>query len=104
MTKKFLNRTFLYLVLFFCLAVSLPAQTIVTGGLSGTITDPTGATVAGATLTLTSNTTADNYSTVTSPTGGYVFSLNKPGEYTLTVKKDGFKSALRKVTVLLGQN
>jgi hypothetical protein len=104
MMKKFLKTTFLYLVLFFCLAVSLPAQTIITGGFSGTITDPTGATVAGATLTLTSNTTADNYSTVTSATGGYVFSLIKPGEYTLTVKKDGFKSALRKVTVLLGQN
>src|ERR1700733_15147980 len=96
-------------VLSCCLAVLcspfvLPAQTIITGGFSGTITDPTGATLPGATLTLTSNTTADTYSTVSSPTGGYVFSLLKPGDYTLTAKKEGFKTATQKITVLLGQN
>jgi hypothetical protein len=42
-------------VLFRCFAMLffplvLPAQTIVTGGFSGTITDPVGATVPGATL------------------------------------------------------
>jgi Carboxypeptidase regulatory-like domain/TonB dependent receptor len=76
----------------------------VTGGISGTITDPTGASVSGATLTLASNTTADTYSTVSSSTGGYVFSLLKPGDYTLTAKKDGFKTSSQKITVLLGQN
>jgi outer membrane receptor protein involved in Fe transport len=96
-------------VLSCCLAVLcspfvLPAQTIITGGFSGTITDPTGATLPGATLTLTSNTTADTYSTVSSPTGGYVFSLLKPVDYTLTAKKEGFKTATQKITVLLGQN
>ena len=96
-------------VLSCCLAVLcspfvLPAQTIITGGFSGTITDPTGATLPGATLTLTSNTTADTYSTVSSPTGGYVFSLLKPGDYTLTAKMEGFKTAAQKITVLLGQN
>jgi Outer membrane efflux protein/Carboxypeptidase regulatory-like domain len=88
----------------FCSPFVLPAQTIVTGGFSGAITDPTGATLPGATLTLTSNTTADTYSTVSSPTGGYVFSLLKPGDYTLTAKKEGFKTATQKITVLLGQN
>jgi outer membrane receptor protein involved in Fe transport len=101
--RKFLNVAFLCALFLFCSAVLLPAQTIVTGGLSGTINDPTGASVAGASLTLTSNTTADAYSTVTSATGGYVFSLLKPGDYTLVVKKDGFKTASQKITVLLGQ-
>jgi len=104
MTKKFLNTALLTTLLCFCFALSLPAQTIVTGGFSGTITDPTGAIVPDATLTLTSNTTADTYSTVSSSTGGYVFSLLKPGDYTLVVKKDGFKTSSLKVTVLLGQN
>jgi outer membrane receptor protein involved in Fe transport len=104
MTKKPLNTPFLSILFFFCSALSLPAQTIVTGGFSGTIADPTGSIVPGAALTLTSDTTGDTYSTVTSSTGGYVFSLLKPGQYTLTAKKDGFKTATQKVTVLLGQN
>src|ERR1700723_3300421 len=103
MTRKFLNTTCLSILLFFCTAAMLSAQTIVTGGLTGTVNDPTGASVPTAALTLTSNTTADTYSTVTSAAGGYVFSLLKPGDYTLVVKKDGFKASSHKVTVLLGQ-
>src|SRR5260370_7256859 len=88
----------------FCFPFLLPAQTIVTGGFSGTITDPTGATLPDVTLTLTSNTTADTYSSVSSATGGYVFSLLKPGDYTLTAKAEAFKTATQKITSLLGHN
>jgi len=104
MTRKFLNTTCLSIVLLFCSAAMLSAQTIVTGGLSGTVNDPSGASVPAAALTLTSNATADTYSTVTTAAGGYVFSLLKPGDYTLVVKKDGFKTSSHKVKVLLGQN
>jgi hypothetical protein len=101
--KKFFKYLSLFplMMLVMCAA---RAQTIVTGGFSGTVTDPTGATVAGAALTLTSNTTGDTYSTVSSSIGGYVFSLLKPGDYTFTTKKDGFRTATQKITVLLGQN
>ena len=104
-----MRKNLFVVALLYCLAmlyfvVVLPAQTIVTGGFSGTITDPTGATVPGVTLTLTSNTTGDTYSTVASSTGTFVFSLLKPGDYTLTAKKDGFKTATQKIAVLLGQN
>ena len=104
-----MRKNLLIIALFCCLAMLcfafvLPAQTIVTGGFSGTITDPTGATLPGVTLTLTSTTTADTYSTVSSSTGGYVFSLLKPGDYTLTAKKEGFKTTTQKITALLGQN
>src|SRR5260370_37750179 len=88
----------------FCFPFLLPAQPIVTGGFSGTITEPTGATLPDVTLTLTSNTTADTYSSVSSATGGYVFSLLKPGDYTLTAKAEGFKTATQKITGLLAQN
>ncbi len=104
MTKSFTRVAFLSMLLSLCLAFQSYAQTIVTGGISGTITDPTGATVPDAALTLSSNSTADTYSTVSSATGGYLFSLLKPGDYTLTVKKDGFKTISEKVNVLLGQN
>jgi outer membrane receptor protein involved in Fe transport len=104
-----MRKNLFIIALLYCLAMLyfafvLPAQTIVTGGFSGTITDPTGATVPGVTLTLTSNTTGDTYSTVASSTGAFVFSLLKPGDYTLTAKKDGFKTTTQKIAVLLGQN
>src|SRR5580704_294546 len=91
-----------FAVLFF--AAGLSAQTIVTGGFSGTITDPTGATVPGATLSLVSRATGSTASTVSGANGEYTFSLLKPDEYTLTVTKDGFKTYTRTVPVLLGQN
>lgn len=75
------------------LFTSLPAlsqnSTSVTGGLSGAVTDATGALVAGATVTLTG------------PQGGYTLTTNElgrfsatgltPGYYDVTVEKAGFK-------------
>jgi hypothetical protein len=104
MTKKLCISSVMAVLLCLFLACAGSAQTIVTGGISGTVTDPTGAIVPDATLTLTSATTGDTFSTTSTSTGGYSFSLLKPGEYTLFVKKDGFKTSSRKVTVLLGQN
>jgi outer membrane receptor protein involved in Fe transport len=99
--QKIVSLTLLLLCFF---ASKSPAQTIVTGGFAGTISDPTGAVVPGAQLTAKNTATGDTYTTTSTPTGGYVFSLLKPGEYTLTAKKDGFKTSTQKVNVLLGQN
>jgi len=93
--------------LIFCLcllAIATPAQTIVTGGINGTITDASGAVVPGVALTLTNNATGDVFNTTSTSTGGYVFSLLKPGDYTLKATKSDFKTMSQKVTVLLGQN
>jgi len=104
MTKKIFKATSLSILFLFLLAFASTAQTIVTGGFGGTITDPTGAVVPGVTLTLTSNSTGDVFTTVSSGTGAYTFSLLKPGDYTLSAKKESFKTLTQKVTVLLGQN
>jgi len=104
MTKKLSQLASLSILLLFLLAFTSTAQTIVTGGLSGTITDPTGAVVPGATLTLTNTSTGDTFTAVSGATGTYSFTLLKPGDYTLTAKKESFKTLTQKVTVLLGQN
>jgi hypothetical protein len=80
------------------------AQTIVTGAISGTVTDPSGAAVVGAKLTITGLGTGEAFAITSSGTGGYQFALLKPGDYTLSVSRDGFKTTTRTVTVLLGQN
>jgi hypothetical protein len=79
------------------------AQNVVTGGISGTVTDPSGAIVEGARVALKSAGTGETFSATSSGSGLYQFSFLKPGDYNVTVTKDGFKTASRNVTVQLGQ-
>src|SRR5512133_2927555 len=84
-------------------AVQLVGQTIVTGDVNGTVTDPSGAVVSGATVTLKSVTEGTTVTTTTNSTGGYRFALLKPSDYKLTISQKGFKSVAQTVTVALGQ-
>lgn len=79
------------------------AQSIVTGGVTGAVTDPSGAVIVGATETLRSADTGETQVATTGSNGVYNFSLLKPGQYTLIVTKQGFQSASSTVTILLGQ-
>lgn len=103
-SKKSLMAKLLCCIAVLCAAFGASAQTIVTGGLSGTVTDPTGAAVPKAKLILESAATGDVVSSVATGGGEYHFSLLKPGDYVLTVRRDGFKTHKQSVTVLLGQN
>ena len=79
------------------------AQSIVTGGLGGTVTDSSGAVIAGATVTLKNADTGIVLTTTTSASGTYQFTLLKPGTYGVTVSHEGFKQVSQPAEVLLGQ-
>lgn len=79
------------------------AQTITTGAVSGTITDPTDAVIVGAKVTLKSLATNTEQTISSTAEGLYQFSLLKPGDYSITVEKEGFAKISQPVTVLLGQ-
>jgi hypothetical protein len=79
------------------------AQSTVTGAISGTVTDSSGAVVAGATVSLKSNDAGTVLAATTSTTGTYQFTLLKPGSYTLAVSQSGFKQLAQPTEVLLGQ-
>src|SRR3974377_1847773 len=102
MTTKFFKAGLLSLFCLLLLASITPAQSIVTGGISGIVTDPTGAVVSGAQLTLRNNATGEAQTVTSSANGDYVFALLKPGPYSLSVTKEGFKTTTRSVNVLLG--
>ncbi len=71
-----------------------------TGALSGTITDPSNAVVAGATVTVTSVATGAERSAITNTAGVFDFQTLVPGVYTVAVEASGFKKAVvREVTV-----
>jgi len=67
----------------------------VNGTLLGTISDPQGAALAGATVTITEIGTNIGRSTVTNPSGYYVFSNQKDGVYRVSAELAGFKTVLR---------
>jgi hypothetical protein len=64
------------------------------GGLSGIVTDPGGAVVAGATITLQHNATGAQRSVTTGSQGEFVFALVDPGGYTVTVEAKNFKKTV----------
>jgi hypothetical protein len=63
--------------------------------LFGTVTDPAGATVPGASVTVTSPDTGKTASMKTQADGTYVFSALTPGAYSLTVENTGFKKSVQ---------
>jgi hypothetical protein len=73
----------------------LSAQGPTTGSISGAVTDPTGAVMADAKVTVTSEALLVPQSTVSSSQGTYRFPSLPPGVYVLTVDAPGFASARR---------
>ncbi|MGD0830854.1 MAG: carboxypeptidase-like regulatory domain-containing protein [Terracidiphilus sp.] len=80
-------------VLAICLllgSASLQAQ-LLSGSISGTVQDPTGAVVNGATVTLLNQNTSDMRKTVSNDRGYFTFAGVIPGTYTVTIHANGFK-------------
>ena len=74
-------------------AVSAFGQVGGTGSIQGTVTDPSGAVVAGATITATNLATGVKTERNTTDAGFFVLSLLPAGEYTVTVTAAGFPDA-----------
>ena len=74
------------------------------GGLTGIVTDATGAVLPGATVTITSKTTGAARTIVTSSDGLYNAPDLDPGRYTMVVELSGFaKVSMDDVAVSLGK-
>lgn len=61
------------------------------GGVAGTVKDPSGAVVKGATITLTNTATNVVLTTTSSSSGNYVFDNVPVGTYTLKAEASGFR-------------
>src|SRR3974377_303716 len=83
-------------LLFLCLPLPLLPQSQIGGAsLNGTITDPSGATVPNAKVTVTNNATGFTRSITTHEVGLYGFSGLPVGRYDLSADATGFKTAVR---------
>jgi hypothetical protein len=63
-----------------------------TGGITGTVTDPTNAVVPGAKITLTNTETSVAQAMQSTSTGTYDFTGVRPGTYSLRAEKPGFQA------------
>src|SRR5215472_11754631 len=66
-----------------------------TSTILGTVTDPSGALVAHATVTVRSETTNFSHEAVSSSEGDFVIPNLDPGPYTVTVQASGFRQFVR---------
>src|ERR1700733_14761970 len=71
------------------------AQSITTGDVTGTITDPSGAAVPKASVTLTNVNTNTAQTATTNAEGLYKFAFTAPGIYKIAVTAGGFQAAER---------
>ncbi len=89
-----LRRPFLALLALFCFSAAVFAQTTGNGSLSGQVTDPSGAAIPAATVTLT----GPNHSVKTAQTdeqGRYSFKDLAPGAYLVAIGTQGFATFTR---------
>ncbi|HKR29601.1 MAG TPA: carboxypeptidase-like regulatory domain-containing protein, partial [Terriglobales bacterium] len=91
--SKFLSfaSLILFLLPVFALLAGSPAlaQTSL-GTISGTVRDPSGAVIAGASVTLTNEATQVSRTVITNEQGAYRADAVQPGPYTVKVTASGF--------------
>jgi hypothetical protein len=83
----------LLLTLFLAVGASVAySQGITTGGLSGTVTDPKGAVITGATITVTNVATGAVYTQTSRGDGGFSVLTLPLGTYKLVITATGFEN------------
>ena len=87
---------------FFCVNVSPVLGQTDTGSINGTITDPTGAVVPNAKVTVKSANTGLTRETNTNSSGIYTVPSLRPGPYTVAVTATGFQTVTQNVEVSVG--
>lgn len=103
--KKLCKRSVFAFMLFTPVAVLAPcvgayAQTSGTGSIHGSVTDPTGAVIAGAKITVTNVNTGVTTEVTSTHAGDYTVPLVKPGSYTVTIASPGFATAVENDVVV----
>src|SRR5579862_1148338 len=79
----------------FFAAQPLALAQVTTGRIVGVVTDPSGAAVAGAAVTISQTETAASITTTTDEAGSYSATALKIGTYTVSVEKQGFQRVVQ---------
>jgi hypothetical protein len=99
------TRTIIWLLICVCVAAATAfAQATATAELRGTVTDPNGSAVAGASVTATDNSKGTTRTVTTDESGNYVILSLAPSNYTVKITASGFGSkTVNNVALEVGQ-
>ncbi|HWC19424.1 MAG TPA: carboxypeptidase-like regulatory domain-containing protein, partial [Terriglobales bacterium] len=100
--QRVLGAAALLIILALSVSVSF-AQSLLSGDITGTLTDTSGAVIPNAVVHLKSLDTGASQSTTSNASGYYRFNLLKPGRYTVSVNQTGFAAAQQAAVVAIGQ-
>jgi carboxypeptidase family protein len=105
MRYKFRGLLMIVTVLMLIARMSFPAfaQQSPTGSIRGTVTDPQGAVITNATVTVTNKATGDTRKVSTGGDGIYLVSTLLPGEYEVKIEASGFSTHVLSTTVEVGR-
>ncbi|MGB7131689.1 MAG: carboxypeptidase regulatory-like domain-containing protein [Candidatus Sulfotelmatobacter sp.] len=95
-----LSFCFLWSVL--CAGAAFAQTTISTGSIQGSVTDPSGAVVPGAKISISNKATGRVITVKSTTAGAYTSGALTPGDYMLKVEAPGFKTTELAVTVQVG--
>jgi hypothetical protein len=88
-----LQKCFFVLAIIVVFGLSAFGQNMSTGSLSGTVTDPKGDVVPGATVVVRNNATNQEFTTQTNAEGAFTVPALGEGLYSATIAAQGFKTA-----------
>jgi hypothetical protein len=99
---------YLLLCAFTCLLVAFAtnaatSQSLTSGDITGIVTDPSGAAIPNAEVTLNNSATGATQTHTTNDRGSYRFSLMSPGAYTVSVSASNFQTTQETASVSIGQ-
>jgi hypothetical protein len=86
----------------FALLPAAAQSTVSTGSIQGTVTDPNGAVVPNAAVTITSKATGQTTKFTSSSSGTYASGALIPGEYEVRIEAKGFQTHVLTVPVQVG--
>ncbi|HWO32316.1 MAG TPA: carboxypeptidase regulatory-like domain-containing protein, partial [Candidatus Acidoferrum sp.] len=79
------------------------SQSLTSGDITGIVTDPSGAAISNAEVTLKNSATGATQTHATNDQGSYRFSLLSPGAYTVSVSASGFQVTQQTASITVGQ-
>src|SRR5713226_4794332 len=85
----------LMLCVWYCSKVDRAQAQTATGQIAGGVSDPSGASVPGADITVTNNATGIQRKAKSNGEGNYTVPLRPPGNYRLVIQKEGFRPSAK---------
>jgi hypothetical protein len=86
----------------FALLPAAAQSTVATGSIQGTVTDPNGAVVPNAVITITNKATGQSNKINSGSSGNYASGALIPGEYAVRIEAKGFQTQVLNVPVQVG--